>query len=94
MLALVSLNCPQWLAVQRQDGPGDRGRAEAGVDELKARPAALAQGGLQRQVRAHGDAIVAPCCPGLVHRDRKGQHGDHRGADRDDDTGVHQLASS
>jgi hypothetical protein len=28
----------QWLAVQHKDSAGDRGRAEAGVDELKARP--------------------------------------------------------
>jgi hypothetical protein len=85
---------PKWLTVKGKDGFGDRRRAEASVDELKTRRAALAQADPQLQERAHGDAIVSPRRPSLVHGDGKGQNSDNRGTDRNDDTRVHQLASS
>src|SRR5215467_7234048 len=48
----------------------------------------------QFQKRAHGNAIVPPRRPSLVNGDSKGQDGDDRGADSNDDARVHQSVSS
>ena len=68
-------------------------RPEAGVDELEACRAALGQAYAQRQERAHAYAIVPPRCSGLGNGDCKGQDGNDRGADSNDDARVHQLIS-